>query len=299
MEYAPVISFIPVIIASCARMPNWKRVVVNLGHLPENKYAENPNLYWLGSPFSTRLEIHSHMSDATAWMKRKFGAFHFKISRKSHRLGFLQKKTLTMPDSILPSGISAMSSWERYFPEKWTDNFGTWKAGAGYQYSSRMTNIDPKIEAIADLVGVPVERDISTFRINTGHAVVPTSCFRKIHRRHAYGKACTRSFRTFLLLSTAISPWTILLRLLAAYRRTARSVLWRTVFVQAYQSPSVVEFVERYSRKTWQPAETWNTALDETAQITLPNGTDYPPPSGRLYRGDDERQEKTKTSTAP
>ena len=44
-----------------------------------------------------------------------------------------------------------------------------------------------------------------------------------------------------------------------------------STFVEAYQSPSVVEFVECYYVKPGACGDL-NTALDDTAQITLPNG---------------------------
>ena len=121
--------------------------------------------------------------------------------------------------------------------------------------------IDPKIKAIVDLI--VLEKD-SHFPINTGRCRTdlllqenpPPSCL---------WQRCS-NFRTFLFtFNSNIS----MDDLLGSWQPTEDGKIRfvESMFVQAYQSPSVVEFVECYYVKPGACGDL-NTALDETAQIT-------------------------------
>ncbi len=260
MEYAPVISFIPVIIASCALNAELEKRVVNLGHLPENKYAENPNLYWLCLHFfSTRSEFYSHMSDVTALDEEEVQLF---ISKYLENLIGWDFKDLYNARFNMTFGDISYEQLGKVFSGEVDRNSELGKLVPDINLEDYY--IDPKIKAIVDLI--VLEKD-SHFPINTGMLYGPP----------ASGKS-TAVMLMAKMLELPYVPVTFnsnisMDDLLGSWQPTEDGKIRfvESMFVQAYQSPSVVEFVECYYVKPGACGDL-NTALDETAQITLPNG---------------------------
>ncbi len=260
MEYAPPLSLIPVITALCALNPEVEKRVKNLSHLPENKYDENPNLYWLCHHiFSSRSEYYSSLADLTPLMEDEVQLFISKylenLSGWDFKDMYNARFNMTFGDisyeqlaTVFSAEVDPESELGRLVPKVNLEDF----------------YIDPKIKGIVDLL--VMEKD-SGFPINTGMLYGPP----------ASGKS-TAVMLMARMLNLPYVPVTFnsnisMDDLLGSWQPTEDGKIRfvESMFVQAYQSPSVVEFVECYYVKPGACGDL-NTALDETAQITLPNG---------------------------
>ena len=260
MKYAPALSFIPAITASCAFDAEVEKRVTALSHLPENKYAENPNLYWLSHHFySTRSEYYNCMNDVTLLDEEEVQMFISKYlenltgwdfkdlynSRFDMSFGEISYEQLA---EVFSKDVDRDSELGRLVPDVKLEDY----------------YIDPKIKSIVDLL--VLERD-SKFPINTGMLYGPP----------ASGKS-TAVMLMAKMLELPYVPVTFnsnisMDDLLGSWQPTEDGKIHfvESMFVQAYQSPSVIEFVECYYVKPGACGDL-KTALDETAQITLPNG---------------------------
>lgn len=260
MEYAPVISFIPILVASCAINEELEKKLVALSHLPENKYAENPNLYWLCLHFfSSRSEYYSRMSDVTALNEDEVQLF---ISKYLENLIGWDFKDLYNARFNMTFGDISYDQLASVFSKEVDRDSELGKLVPDINLEDYY--IDPKIKGIVDLL--VLEKD-SNFPINTGMLYGPP----------ASGKS-TAVMLMAKMLELPYVPVTFnsnisMDDLLGSWQPTEDGKIHfvESMFVQAYQSPSVVEFVECYYVKPGACGDL-NTALDETAQITLPNG---------------------------
>ena len=259
-EYAPPLCLIPVLIASCALNPEVEKRVNSLSHLPENKYDENPNLYWLCHHFfSSRSEYYSTPASLTPLPEDEVQLFVSKYlenlvgwdfkdmynSRFHMTFGDISYDRLA---AVFSGEVDPDSELSQLVPKVNLEDY----------------YIDPKIKGIVDLL--VMEKD-SNFPINTGMLYGPP----------ASGKS-TAVMLMARMLNLPYVPVTFnsnisMDDLLGSWQPTEDGKIHfvESTFVQAYQSPSVVEFVECYYVKPGACGDL-NTALDETAQITLPNG---------------------------
>ena len=160
-EYAPPLCLIPVLIASCALNPEVEKRVNSLSHLPENKYDENPNLYWLCHHFfSSRSEYYSTPASLTPLPEDEVQLFVSKYlenlvgwdfkdmynSRFHMTFGDISYDRLA---AVFSGEVDPDSELSQLVPKVNLEDY----------------YIDPKIKGIVDLL--VMEKD-SNFPINTG-----------------------------------------------------------------------------------------------------------------------------------
>lgn len=260
MKYAPALSFLPAIIVSCAYDAEVQKRINSLSHLPENKYAENPNLYWLCHHFfSSRSEYYSRMDDITVLDEEEVQLF---ISKYLENLAGWDFKDMYNSRFDMSFGDISFEQLAEVFSQEVDRDSELGRLVPDIKLEDYY--IDPKIKSIVDLL--VLERD-SNFPINTGMLYGPP----------ASGKS-TAVMLMAKMLELPYVPVTFnsnisMDDLLGSWQPTEDGKIHfvESMFVQAYQSPSVVEFVECYYVKPGACGDL-NTALDETAQITLPNG---------------------------
>ncbi|MDD6255648.1 MAG: AAA family ATPase [Eubacteriales bacterium] len=258
MPYAPALSLIPVIIGACAQNEEIENRLSRLSHLPSDRYVDNPNLYWLSYHiFNTRSEYYSHMDDISTLDNDQLQIFITKHLENMIGWDFRDLYNVNMSygdisyekiSKVFSGEVDPDSELGRLVPKINLDDY----------------YIDPKIKGIVDLL--VMEKD-SNFPINTGMLYGPP----------ASGKS-TAVMIIAKILNLPYVPVTFnsnisMDDLLGSWQPTEDGKIQfvESMFVKAYQSPSVVEFVECYYVKPGACGDL-NTALDETAQITLPNG---------------------------
>lgn len=260
MEFAPALSFIPVITASCAINSEVEKRVAGLSHLPENKYPENPNIYWLCNHFfSTRSEYYNTMDSISPLDEEELQLF---ISKYLENLVGWDFKDMYNSRFDIAFGEMSYEQLAQVFSDEVNRESELGKLIPKINLEDYY--VDPKIKAIVDLL--VLEKD-SGFPVNTGMLYGPP----------ASGKS-TAVMLMAKMLELPYVPVTFnsnisMDDLLGSWQPTEDGKIHfvESMFVQAYQSPSVVEFVECYYVKPGACGDL-NTALDETAQITLPNG---------------------------
>lgn len=259
-EYAPPIALIPVIAAACAVNPEVTKRMSSLSHIPENKYPENPNLYWLcHNFFSTRSEFYNTMEALRPLDEEEVQLF---ISKYLENLVGWEFKDMYNARFNMAFGDISYEQLAAVFSGDVDKESEVGQLVP--QINLADYYVDPKIKSIVDLL--VLEKD-SNFPINTGMLYGPP----------ASGKS-TAVMLMAKMLELPYVPVTFnsnisMDDLLGSWQPTEDGKIHfvESMFVQAYQSPSVVEFVECYYVKPGACGDL-NTALDETAQITLPNG---------------------------
>ncbi len=260
MELAPALSLIPVITAVCALDEETEKKVMSLKHLPENKYIENPDIYWLSNYFySARSEFYNSMDSISALKEDEAQLF---ISKYLENLVDWDFKDIYRTKSSLTFGDIGYDELARVFSAQLDEDSALRRMIPDIDLNDYY--IDPKVKSVVDLL--VMEKD-SRFPINTGMLYGPP----------ASGKS-TAVMLMAKMLELPYVPVTFnsnisMDDLLGSWQPSedGRIHFMESTFVQAYQSPSVVEFVECYYVKPGACGDL-NTALDETAQITLPDG---------------------------
>lgn len=260
MDVVPYMAFIPVLMGAALIDSDINKRVERLRNLPAKNYAENQNLYWLTYRFmSGRSEYYKYIGDVKPLseesvsefkeevldLQRSWEIYSYYHSRDSQPLGKLPYEKIAatfsndeVKKSPLAQFIPSISLSDYY--------------------------IDPKIKSIVDLM--VMEKD-SKLPVNTGMLYGPP----------ASGKS-TAVMLMAKMLQLPYIPVTFnsnisMDDLLGSWQPSEDGGIHfvESTFVEAYQSPSVVEFVECYYVKPGACGDL-NTALDDTAQITLPNG---------------------------
>lgn len=260
MKLAPALSFIPVITAACALNEEVEKKLISLNHLPENKYIENPNIYWLSHHFySTRAEYYNSIDAISALDEDEVQLF---ISKYLENLVDWDFKDIYHTKFNMSFGDISYEQLASVFSGEVDKTTELGKMVPNIDLDDYY--IDPKVKSVVDLL--VMEKD-SKLPINTGMLYGPP----------ASGKS-TAVMLMAKMLELPYVPVTFnsnisMDDLLGSWQPTEDGKIHfvESTFVQAYQSPSVVEFVECYYVKPGACGDL-NTALDETAQITLPNG---------------------------
>lgn len=259
-ELVPFMVLMPLLAAVSVTEPEASRHIENLRNLPAKKYDENPNLYWLTYHFmSARSDYYTKISDITPLTEESAEQFKEEIlnlQRSWELYSFYNSKNSQPLGSLSYEKLAAAFSNESVRSSEMAEFIPSISLSDYY--------IDPKVKAIADLM--VLEKD-APLRINTGMLYGPP----------ASGKS-TAVMLLAKMLQLPYIPVTFnsnisMDDLLGSWQPTEDGGInfVESTFVQAYQSPSVVEFVECYYVKPGACGDL-NTALDETAQITLPNG---------------------------
>lgn len=259
MPYAPYLTILPRIIYEYSVNSNVADRIDNLRHMPEEQYDENPDLYWLSDYFFTRRSEHyTTMQDIEALDSSYLELFideKLKLLRDWELYSFYNSESGLVPGSIgnedmavAFSGDSVDPSLEELIPDM----------DMGDYY------LDPKVKSVIDMI--ILEKD-SKIPITTGMFYGPP----------ASGKSTAVKLMANLLrlpyIPVTFNSNITMDDLLGSWQPTEDGKIRfrESLFVRAYESPSVVEFVECYYVKPGACGDL-NTALDETAQITLPDG---------------------------
>ena len=260
MDIVPYMAFLPIVIGAALLDGETGKHIERLRNLPIKNYDENPNLYWLTSHFTAvRSEYYrtigavQPLSEASMQefqeeilnLQRSWEIYSYYHSKDSQPLGKLSYEKLAEAFSDASVGTSPLA---KFIPQINLSDY----------------YIDPKIKAIADLM--VLEKD-SRLPVNTGMLYGPP----------ASGKS-TAVMLLAKMLRLPYIPVTFnsnisMDDLLGSWQPSEDGGIHfvESTFVEAYQSPSVVEFVECYYVKPGACGDL-NTALDDTAQITLPSG---------------------------
>ena len=260
MELVPYLAFLPVVIAASVLDAEAAKHIERLRNLPVKNYQDNPNLFWLTRHFlKDRSQYYTYIGDvqplSEASMKefseeilnlqRSWEIYSFYHSKDAQPLGRLPYEKLA--EAFSDDAVKA-SPLAKFIPHISLEDY----------------YIDPKIKSIADLM--VLEKD-SRLPVNTGMLYGPP----------ASGKS-TAVMLLAKMLELPYIPVTFnsnisMDDLLGSWQPSEDGGIHfvESTFVEAYQSPSVVEFVECYYVKPGACGDL-NTALDDTAQITLPNG---------------------------
>lgn len=259
-DYLPYMVFMPIIIGTANINSEVNKRIERLRNLPIKNYDENPNLYWLSYHFmSTRSEYYKTAADVTSLTEKSSEEFREEVlglQRSWEIYSFYHSK-----DSQ-PLGKIPYEKLLHTFADESTKN----PRLAEFIPSISLSDyyIDPKVKAVADLM--VMEKD-SKLPVNTGMFYGPP----------ASGKS-TAVMLMAKMFNLPYVPVTFnsnisMDDLLGSWQPSEDGGIHfeESIFVEAYQSPSVVEFVECYYVKPGACGDL-NTALDDTAQITLPNG---------------------------
>jgi len=256
----PYLAFMPVVIGACLTDSEVGKRVERLRNLPAKNYEDNPNLFWLTYQLmTTRSEYYRRIGDVrpleedsltefreeVLHLQRSWELYSYYHSKDSQPLGRIPYEKLA---TAFSDETVASSPLAKFIPSVSLEDY----------------YIDPKVKAIADLM---VLEKGSRLPVNTGMLYGPP----------ASGKS-TAVMLLAKMLQLPYIPVTFnsnisMDDLLGSWQPSEDGGIHfvESTFVEAYQSPSVVEFVECYYVKPGACGDL-NTALDDTAQITLPNG---------------------------
>lgn len=260
MQLVPYMAFMPVLIGTALIDSDVNKRIERLRNLPVKNYDENQNLYWLTCRLmSGRSECYKNIGDVKFLseesleefkenvlnLQRSWEIYSYYHSKDSQPLGKLPYEKLA---SVFSSEEVKKSPLAQFIPDVSLSDY----------------YIDPKVKEIVDLM--VMEKD-SKLPVNTGMLYGPP----------ASGKS-TAVMLMAKMLQLPYIPVTFnsnisMDDLLGSWQPSEDGGIHfvESTFVEAYQSPSVVEFVECYYVKPGACGDL-NTALDDTAQITLPNG---------------------------
>lgn len=260
MTLVPYMVLMPLIIAAALIDSDANKRIERLRNLPARNYDENQNLYWLTHHFMMlRSEYYKTVSAVSPLSEEAVAEFREEVLdlQRSWEIYSYYHSADRQPLGRLPyEKIAAAFSDEsvhrsplaKFIPSVSLEDY----------------YIDPKVKAIVDLM--VLEKD-SRLPVNTGMLYGPP----------ASGKS-TAVMLMAKMLDLPYIPVTFnsnisMDDLLGSWQPSEDGGIHfaESVFVEAYQSPSVVEFVECYYVKPGACGDL-NTALDDTAQITLPNG---------------------------
>lgn len=260
MNVAPYMAFMPVIIGAALIDSEINKRIERLRNLPAKNYDENQNLYWLTYRLmSGRSEYYKNIGDVKPLSEESLKEFKedvLELLRSWEIYSYYHSKD-SQPLGKLPyEKIAAAFSNDEVKRSPLAQFIPSISLSDYY--------IDPKIKAIVDLM--VMEKD-SGLPVNTGMLYGPP----------ASGKS-TAVMLMAKMLQLPYIPVTFnsnisMDDLLGSWQPSEDGGIHfvESTFVEAYQSPSVVEFVECYYVKPGACGDL-NTALDDTAQITLPNG---------------------------
>ena len=260
MEIVPYMAFLPLLAGAVLVDGELAKRVERMRNLPVKNYDENQNLYWI-----------------TAHMTRMRSEYYSTV-------GAVKPLAEESVEDFMQNVLNLQRNWEiySYYHSKDSQPLGKTpyeKLAAAFSNDEvkrgRLAEfiphisledyyVDPKIKNIADLM--VMEKD-SKLPVNTGMLYGPP----------ASGKS-TAVMLLAKMLELPYIPVTFnsnisMDDLLGSWQPSEDGGIHfvESTFVEAYQSPSVVEFVECYYVKPGACGDL-NTALDDTAQITLPNG---------------------------
>lgn len=259
-EFAPYFAFLPVVIAVSNANPDVSKRLQNLSHIPVKKFDDNPNLYWLSDYFfRTRSEYYHTLDDVAPISEESFREFKNNIleSRRDWALyNYYHSKESQALGTLSYEEIATAFASEETRTGPLSDLIPAIRLEDYY--------IDPKLKQVVDLM--VLEKD-SKIPLNTG----------MFYGEPASGKS-TAVMLMAKMLQLPYIPVTFnsnisMDDLLGSWQPSEDGGIHfvESTFVEAYQRPSVVEFVECYYVKPGACGDL-NTALDDTAQITLPNG---------------------------
>lgn len=259
-QLVPYMAFMPVVIGAALIDGEVNKRIERLRNLPAKNYDENQNLYWLTYHFmSVRSEYYKTVGsviplteESSAEFKnevldllRSWEIYSFYHSKDSQPLGKIPYEKIAVAfsdESVMRSPLAV------FIPSISLDDY----------------YIDPKVKSIVDLM--VMEKD-SKLPVNTGMLYGPP----------ASGKSIAVMLMAKMLnlpyIPVTFNSNISMDDLLGSWQPSEDGGIHfvESTFVEAYQSPSVVEFVECYYVKPGACGDL-NTALDDTAQITLPNG---------------------------